>query len=86
MSKEQVVDEKTIMEEDQQYLASIYSRFPVVLEKGKGTMVWDTKGRQYLDFTAGIGVNCLGFCDEPWGEAVFQQLMIPKMLLLHRKI
>ena len=76
MSKEQVVDEKTIMEEDQQYLASIYSRFPVVLEKGKGTMVWDTKGRQYLDFTAGIGVNCLGFCDEPWGEAVFQQLMI----------
>lgn len=75
MSKEQVVDKKAIMEEDQQYLASIYSRFPVVLEKGKGTMVWDTKGRQYLDFTAGIGVNCLGFCDEPWGEAVFQQLM-----------
>ena len=75
MSKAQGMDEKIIMEEDQQYLASIYSRFPVVLEKGKGIMVWDTNGRCYLDFTAGIGVNCLGFCDEKWGETVYQQLM-----------
>ncbi len=75
MSKRKVGKDKNIMEEDQQYLAPIYNRFPLVLEKGKGTLVWDTNGRQYWDFTSGIGVNCLGFCDEQWGKAVFQQLM-----------
>jgi predicted acetylornithine/succinylornithine family transaminase len=35
-------------------------RVPVVLVKGKGTRVWDDKGRKYLDFVGGWAVNCLG--------------------------
>jgi acetylornithine/N-succinyldiaminopimelate aminotransferase len=74
MSEQQKSKETLIMEEDGNYIAPIYSRYPLVLEKGKGVTVWDAEGRSYLDFTSGIGVNCLGFCDEAWGEAVFQQL------------
>ncbi len=39
-----------------------YNRFPVLLRKGRGTKVWDSNGKEYLDFVAGIAVNCLGHC------------------------
>jgi acetylornithine aminotransferase/acetylornithine/N-succinyldiaminopimelate aminotransferase len=39
-----------------------YSRFPVVLRKGRGVKVWDTNGKEYLDFVGGIAVNVLGHC------------------------
>ena len=38
-----------------------YAPAPVVLERGEGVRVWDTEGRCYLDFLAGIAVNCLGY-------------------------
>ncbi len=44
------------------YLMNTYKRFPVVLRKGKGVRVWDVNGNEYLDFIAGIAVNCLGHC------------------------
>jgi predicted acetylornithine/succinylornithine family transaminase len=39
-----------------------YSRFPIVLRKGRGVKVWDTNGKEYLDFVGGIAVNVLGHC------------------------
>ncbi|KNZ50485.1 hypothetical protein VP01_43g5 [Puccinia sorghi] len=41
-----------------------YARPPIILSHGKGCKVWDTEGREYLDFTAGIAVNALGHADE----------------------
>lgn len=38
-----------------------YAPAPVVLDRGEGVRVWDTQGRCYLDFLAGIAVNCLGY-------------------------
>lgn len=46
------------------YILPVYVRAPFVLSHGKGLWVWDTAGRKYLDFTAGIAVNALGHADE----------------------
>ncbi|NES87123.1 MAG: aminotransferase class III-fold pyridoxal phosphate-dependent enzyme, partial [Moorea sp. SIO2B7] len=37
-----------------------YGRFPIALERGEGCCVWDTQGRKYLDFVAGIATCTLG--------------------------
>lgn len=50
-----------------------YGRFPVALIKGKGAVAEDCEGKQYIDFTSGIGVNCLGYCDDGWVAAVSRQ-------------
>lgn len=50
-----------------------YGRFPVALVSGKGAVATDTEGRQYIDFTSGIGVNSLGYCDDGWVKAVSRQ-------------
>lgn len=62
-----------IKENDQRYIAHTYARFDVVLTHGKGCRVYDEKEKEYLDLTAGIGVNALGFADEEWAAAVAQQ-------------
>lgn len=46
---------------EKQYLMQTYARAPLVLERGKGVWVWDTKGKKYLDFVSGLGVNALGY-------------------------
>ncbi|HEU0177567.1 MAG TPA: aspartate aminotransferase family protein [Blastocatellia bacterium] len=47
-----------------QYLMQTYARGPVMLARGKGSTLYDDKGKSYLDFIAGIGVNVLGY-DHP---------------------
>ena len=37
-----------------------YGRYPIAMAKGKGTFVWDTNGKKYIDFVTGIAVNNLG--------------------------
>lgn len=41
-------------------IMNTYARFDVVIDSGKGTKVYDVEGKEYLDFVAGIAVNCLG--------------------------
>lgn len=62
-----------IQKKDQQYIANTYKRFPVSLVEGKGAIARDPEGREYIDFTSGIGVNCLGYADEGWAAAVSAQ-------------
>ena len=45
---------------ERKYVMQTYARSPIVIERGKGCWVWDVKGRKYLDFVAGLGVNALG--------------------------
>ncbi len=59
---------------DDTYLAHTYSRFDIAPDHGKGAVCYDTAGKSYIDFTAGIGVNSLGFADEDWVAAVTAQL------------
>jgi len=51
-----------LLKDSNLYLMNTYKRFPVVLRKGRGLKVWDVNGKEYLDFIAGIAVNCLGHC------------------------
>jgi acetylornithine aminotransferase/acetylornithine/N-succinyldiaminopimelate aminotransferase len=48
------------IQEDRTYLFQNYGRQPIVLERGEGTRVWDTEGKEYLDFVGGLAVNVLG--------------------------
>lgn len=49
-----------LIEAGNKYLFGTYKRFPIVLVRGKGARVWDSEGREYLDFLAGIAVCSLG--------------------------
>ena len=49
-----------VVELEKKYLIQTYARAPLVLERGKGCWVWDVKGKKYLDFVSGLGVNALG--------------------------
>ncbi|MBF2072146.1 MAG: aspartate aminotransferase family protein [Synechococcales cyanobacterium C42_A2020_086] len=57
-----------------QYVMSTYARFPLTLERGAGCRVWDTDGREYLDFVAGIATCTLGHAHPVMIEAVTQQI------------
>lgn len=68
------MDFLTAKQYDDDYIIHSYGRFPVLLTKGKGATVQDDTGKTYIDFTSGIGVNALGFCDDGWVQAVSTQL------------
>lgn len=53
---------------------STYGRFPLALERGEGCRVWDTQGREYLDFVAGIATCTLGHAHPAMVEAVTRQI------------
>ncbi|MDR1700055.1 MAG: aminotransferase class III-fold pyridoxal phosphate-dependent enzyme, partial [Lachnoclostridium sp.] len=65
---------KELMEKAEQYLLHTYNRFPVVLEHGEGVYLYDTNGKKYLDFAAGIGTNALGYGDEEFISAMKEQM------------
>jgi predicted acetylornithine/succinylornithine family transaminase len=49
-----------IIQREQNFLLPTYTRYPVVMERGKGVFLYDLEGKKYLDFVAGLGVNALG--------------------------
>ena len=63
-----------VMDREAQLFLQPFRRQPVVLVRGSGVRVWDDTGREYLDFTSGLGVNILGHCHPVVIEAVQQQL------------
>ena len=59
---------------DKQYVAITYNRFPLTVVKGKGSLVWDDNGKEYIDLGTGIAVNTFGVADDTWQQAVIDQL------------
>lgn len=59
---------------DSEKIVATYGRYDLVADSGKGAICRSVDGKEYIDFTAGIGVNCLGFCDDGWVKAVTAQL------------
>lgn len=59
----------------EQYVATTYARFPVAFTHGKGSLLWDEAGKEYIDLGSGIAVNTLGHADEAWAAAVHAQLL-----------
>lgn len=62
-----------IKDDENKNIMHTYGRFNVAPVKGKGARAWDESGKEYIDFTSGIGVNSLGYCDEGWTKAVSTQ-------------
>lgn len=63
-----------IQELDKKYIAGTYARFPLTLVKGKGSLVYDDCGKEYIDLGTGIAVNTFGVADDEWIAAVSAQL------------
>jgi acetylornithine/N-succinyldiaminopimelate aminotransferase len=51
-----------ILADSQKYIMNTYGRQPLVLIKGRGTRVFDSDGKEYIDFVSGVAVNNLGHC------------------------
>lgn len=62
------------MEKAENALLHTYNRFPVVFDHGEGVYLYDTDGKEYLDFAAGIAVNSLGYGDEAYTTALKSQV------------
>ena len=60
---------------DQQYVMQTYRRNPLAIDHGKGAVLWSPEGKEYIDFTSGIGVCSLGCANEAWANAIYQQAM-----------
>ncbi len=65
---------ENIKNRDEAAIVHSYGRFPLAIEKGKNAICFDFDQKKYIDFTSGIGVNSLGFCDDGWIAAVEAQL------------
>lgn len=63
-----------ITETDNLFVANTYKRFPVELVSGKGSVMKDTNGKEYIDMGSGIGVTAFGIADDEWKNAVTGQL------------
>ena len=63
-----------IFDTDRQYVAGTYARFPVQIVSGKGSILFDVDGKEYVDMGSGIAVNTFGTADEEWIAAVTAQL------------
>ena len=63
-----------IKETDKAYVAGTYNRFPVEIVSGKGSIVKDVNGKEYIDMGSGIGVTSFGVADDIWQKAVIEQI------------
>lgn len=68
MSKEQLITDA------EQSILHTYNRFPVIFDYGKGVYLYDTDGKEYLDFAAGIAVSAFGYQNEEYNDALKGQV------------
>jgi acetylornithine/N-succinyldiaminopimelate aminotransferase len=59
---------------DKTYIAGTYKRFPVEIVSGRGSLVKDVNGKEYIDMGSGIAVTSFGVADEEWIAAVEKQI------------
>lgn len=69
-----MTETNSVLSRDKQYIANTYNRFPVNIVKGKGSLVYDDTGKEYIDMGSGIGVTSFGIADEQWQAAVTAQI------------
>ena len=62
-----------IKERFKEFVAPTYGRFPLTLDHGKGSYIWDTDNKKYLDLGGGIAVNCLGHSHPEISQIIFEQ-------------
>ncbi len=60
---------------DRAHTLQTYGRFDVAIAHGKGATLWDLEGKEYIDFTSGIGVNSVGYGNEQWAWSIYEQAL-----------
>ena len=65
---------KEHIEEAEKVLLHTYNRYPIVLDHGDGVYLYDTQGKKYLDFGAGIAVYAFGYNNKEFNDALKTQL------------
>jgi acetylornithine/LysW-gamma-L-lysine aminotransferase len=68
------MDEKSVIETEDKYLARVYAKKPVVITRGKGAFLWDINGKKYLDFTGNYGVCTVGYSRQEIIRALKKQI------------
>ena len=63
-----------VTENDKLFVANTYNRFPIELVSGKGSLLYSSDGKEYIDLGSGIGVTAFGIADDEWISAVTSQL------------
>lgn len=63
-----------VKQKDKEFIAATYARFPIVISEGKGSLLKDEEGKEYIDLGTGIAVNTFGAADNDWINAVNKQL------------
>ena len=64
-----------IKSQDAQSVMQTYARFDACVTGGEGARLWSPEGKEYIDFTSGIGVNCLGYGNKKWADAIYAQAL-----------
>ena len=62
------------MEESEASILHTYNRFPLVIDHGDGVYLYDTDGKEYLDFAAGIAVQAFGYNNKEYNDALKAQI------------
>ena len=63
-----------LIQNAEEHLFHVYNRFPVVFDDGKGVYLYDTDGKEYLDFASGIGVMAFGYDNKEYQDALIAQI------------
>lgn len=67
------MDFETLKARDHQYVMQTYGRFDIAIDHGQGATLYGLDGKEYIDFSSGIGVNSLGYGNEAWVNAIVEQ-------------
>ena len=62
-----------LQQQDKEYIAGTYARFPLEPVSGKGALLYDANGKEYIDLGSGIAVNTFGAADQAWVDAITAQ-------------
>ena len=68
------MNKQNYIDHAEQALLHTYNRFPVVLDHGEGVYLYDTDGKKYLDFAAGIAVCAFGYGKKEYNDALKNQV------------
>lgn len=72
--KNKFVEKETYIADAEASILHTYNRFPVVFDHGEGVYLYDTDGKEYLDFAAGIAVQAFGYHNREYCEALKDQV------------
>ena len=73
--KEKKMTSEKIKNLDSQNVMQTYARFDVAIEHGNGATLYSPEGKEYIDFSSGIGVNSIGYGNKKWADAIHKQAM-----------